>query len=77
MSSEFDSQLYIKHHLNFLQVDLRDGSVVGAELSDCSVVGAELSDGSHAQCYVTDLLTFNACSAVSTRWCAGRANQTK
>ncbi|MBR1725736.1 MAG: hypothetical protein IJ724_03650 [Muribaculaceae bacterium] len=26
---------------------------------------------------LTDLLTFNACSAVSTRWCAGRANQTK
>lgn len=51
MSSEFDSQLYIKHHLNFLQVDLRDGSVVGAELSD----------GSHTQCYVTDLLTFNKC----------------
>lgn len=52
MSSE-NSQSYIKHHLNFFQVDLRDGSVVNAELKD----------GSHEQCYITDILTFKGCQA--------------
>lgn len=52
-SNENQSQEYIKHHLNFFQVNVKDGSVVNAELKD----------GSHGQCYLTDILTFKGCQA--------------
>ena len=43
------SQEYIQHHLKFLQVDVRDGSVVGAQTKDGT------------QCYISDILTFKGC----------------
>jgi F-type H+-transporting ATPase subunit a len=53
-STEGSAQQYIGHHLNFFQVDVRDGSVVHAQKQDGT------------KCYLTDILTFNKCEAVHT-----------
>ncbi len=45
------SKEYINHHLKFLQVDVRDGSVVGAVTENGQ------------QCYLSDILTFKGCHA--------------
>ncbi len=60
-NSEKDVHQYIEHHLHFLQVDLRDGTVVNAVTKDGQ------------PCHVTDILTFNGCKAAHTSKDAGPA----
>ncbi len=51
VETENSSKNYIQHHLNFFQVDLRDGTVVNAQTKDGQ------------PCKITDILTFNKCEA--------------
>ncbi len=76
--SEHNSQEYIGHHLHFLQVDLRDGSIVAAaKPSDNAAYASCLADGSsqeqcladvgYEQCHFSDLGTGRCVAVLSDK----------
>lgn len=76
--SEHNSQEYIGHHLHFLQVDLRDGSIVaaakpadGAAYESCLSSGSSqeqcLANVGYEQCHFSDLGTGQCVAVLSEK----------